>query len=303
MTLLMSFITAASPKAPLTAIIDTGASLELKDLKAKLWQNPREIPNNKIDDDGNGLIDDVSGWNFAANTPDISDKNGHGSHITSLIIPQATPGTLMILKYYDETKTPLENFKNCLAAFRYAIAQGAQIINFSGGGYGFNPEEHNLLRMAEASGVLIISAAGNDGLNNDRTPFYPASYSLKNILSVGSKSNGGDPSAFSNFGLQTVHLYYPGERVSGRDAKNNWTKMSGTSQATALATAEILRAQRKFSISLEFFPDKVKMIAVSNKKIIPEKLASLKNSNQSVFGFPIGNINSSKSASTRLSLK
>jgi subtilisin family serine protease len=100
---------------PIVAVIDTGIDLNHPDLKASLWINPKEIPNNNIDDDGNGYADDIHGWNFSKNNNDLSDSVGHGSHIAGIIASSGREGgiapcaRIMILKYYDAKASPQQN--------------------------------------------------------------------------------------------------------------------------------------------------------------------------------------------------
>jgi thermitase len=239
---------------PIVAVIDTGIDLNHPDLKASLWINPKEIPNNNVDDDGNGYADDIHGWNFSKNNNDISDSVGHGSHIAGIIASQSRGGALgfsgiapcarlMILKYYDAKASPQQNLIHTLEALAYAIRMKAEIINYSGGGPGKNPMEESLIREASEKNILLVAAAGNEGWNTDVTPFYPASYGLPNIFAVTAVSNTGLLPYYGNFGKKSVNIAAPGDGIYstvpasfGSGSASPYGEMSGTSQATAFVT-------------------------------------------------------------------
>lgn len=246
-----------SPSSPvLIAVIDTGVDLSHSFLASMLWKNPGETgldaagkskSTNGKDDDQNGFIDDVHGWNFVTETADVSDHHGHGTHVSGIIasvdsgsFPPAEPSgrvQLMILKYYDETASPAETLKNSTRALDYAIRNGAQIINYSGGGLRPHPEEREALRRAEAADVLVVAAAGNEGANTDLTGYFPANYELSNILSVGALNDNSQLIASSNFGERNVDLAAPGEDIPSSLPMKRFGLMTGTSQATAFASA------------------------------------------------------------------
>ncbi len=238
------------------AVVDTGIDIKHPALKDQLWTNPGEIPDNGIDDDHNGFIDDVHGWNFVKNNDDLTDTQGHGTHIAGLIAarsPQfsgvAPDAKLMILKYYDPALTSVQNLKNEIAAFQYAIKMKSNIINFSGGGPGGNSEEERILRLAERNQILVVAAAGNDGVDTDRFPYYPANYPLNNIISVTATDSMRQMTSFSNYGLHTTHIAAPGENIRSTAVGGGYIELSGTSQATAIVSglAALLVAQKKMN--------------------------------------------------------
>jgi thermitase len=229
---------------PLVAIIDTGVDQRHSALNGKLWINPGESgidssgqnrATNRIDDDGNGFIDDVNGWNFISGTPAFEDQNGHGTHIAGIISTIAPKARLMILKYYDP-----QNQKNNLAmtikAIRYAIKMKADVINFSGGGFGKSRQEEQALADAERAGILVVAAAGNEGLNSDFKGYYPADYDLANIISVASLNKNLNLLPSSNYGKKTVDLAAPGGEIISSLPGNLEGEMTGTSQATAFVS-------------------------------------------------------------------
>lgn len=246
------------------AVIDTGADLKTPGLRDALWVNSgetgidpkgRDKRSNGVDDDGNGHVDDVHGWNFAAGNSDLSDSNGHGTHVATLIAARpaeaalegVAPGAkLMILKYYDAGSTPAANLAALLRALRYANRMGARIINYSGGGPQSSAEELEILRESGRRGILVVAAAGNEGTSTKDRPFYPASYPLDNILSVGGHDPSGRRVPSSNFGAENVDIMAPGHQILSSLPGGGTGLMTGTSQATAFASgaAALLWAQR-----------------------------------------------------------
>ena len=184
------------------AVIDTGIYKEHPCLKRNLWRNKKEIPGNKIDDDGNGFVDDIHGWNFVNNNNNIQDRHGHGTHIAGIIaatgkttgtpdcwmIGVAPNVTLMTLKYFDSGNQK-NNVKNTIKSIKYAVQNGAAIINYSGGGPGFNQDEQTAIAKAADKGIIFISASGNESSEIGKDKYYPASYNLPNIISLNSKDD------------------------------------------------------------------------------------------------------------------
>ncbi|HMN67125.1 MAG TPA: S8 family peptidase [Bdellovibrionales bacterium] len=232
----------------IVAVIDTGCDASHPDLRGNLWTNPGESgldengnskATNGVDDDGNGLADDIHGWNFVDSSPDLMDEHGHGTHIAGIVAGRrgVAPGvSLMILKYYDPKNTGVDNLKFTVAAIRYAVRNGAQIINYSGGGVMKSAEEEAALGFAAQKGVLVVAAAGNDGMNSDFMHFYPAGYDLPNILSVGATDRADRPLPISNYGIQTVDVAAPGKNIYSTLPNGQHGYMTGTSQATAFVT-------------------------------------------------------------------
>ena len=214
------------------AVCDTGIHVQHPCLKKSLWVNKGEIPGNKIDDDGNGYTDDVHGWNFVDNNPDIQDRHGHGTHISGIIAAtgktKAAAGCrmrgvaprvkIMTLKYYDETgDNNVENTEKCI---NYAVQNGAHIINYSGGGPGENLGEKGSISKANDKGILFIAASGNESEEIEKQKYYPASYNLPNIISVNSKNPKGEILKSSNWvkmdwrKKEKIHNQTaPGERI------------------------------------------------------------------------------------------
>jgi thermitase len=265
-------------KKIVVAIIDTGADMKHEDLAKNYWKNPGETgldengqnkATNKIDDDRNGFVDDVNGWNFVSNNHDLSDNHGHGTHIAGIIGAEAGNGkgiagispqvSLMVLKYYDP-KVSTDNLKNTIQAINYAVKMKANIINYSGGGTEFSKEEKEAIEEARKNGILFVAAAGNERSNSDYHKYYPADYGLSNIISVTAVDPATEVLASSNYGVETVDIAAPGQNILSCLPNNSYGYMTGTSQATAFVTgaAVLVMANRE-----NFTPDDVKKYILS----------------------------------------
>ncbi len=239
----------------IVAVIDTGVDEYHEDLKTNLWVNPGESgldasgkdkATNGIDDDSNGFIDDVHGWNFVSNNNRLTDNHGHGTHIAGIIGAEAenkkgisgiSPKvSLMILKYFDPKVPNTDNLKNTVASIHYAIKMGAHIINYSGGGTDYSQEENDAVALADKKGILFVAAAGNERSNSDQYHYYPADYKLKNIISVTAIDPTTEVLASSNYGTETVDIAAPGQNILSCLPNNSYGLMTGTSQATAFVS-------------------------------------------------------------------
>lgn len=247
------------------AIVDTGIDPLHPDIAQNLWRNPgetgldskgRDKATNGIDDDGNGFIDDVHGWNFVHGNNFIQDNHGHGTHIAGIIGAEGGNGigitgvapkvSLMVLKYFDP-KSSSDNLINTIKAFDYAVKMNAHVINYSGGGLQYSRDEFLALKRAEQKGILVVAAAGNERSNSDFNKYYPADYDLDNIISV----TALDPSlrvlSSSNYGVKTVHIAAPGENIYSTWPGGGYQTQTGTSQATAFVSgvAALLMAHNR----------------------------------------------------------
>jgi len=228
------------------AIIDTGIDYNHPDLAQNIWINTKEIPNNNIDDDGNGYIDDYMGWNFVSNNNDPMDDVGHGTHVSGIIGAKGNNSLgvvgvcwnirLMALKAGN--KYGLQE-ANIVKAIDYAWKNGAKISNNSYGSYRYSQAIFDAISRANNSGHLFVAAAGNERNDNDKNPAYPASYKIPNIISVLATDDNDDIAGYSNYGATSVHVGAPG----GADDSNmerwiwstlpasNYGYMCGTSMA------------------------------------------------------------------------
>lgn len=248
------------------AIIDTGVDVRHHDLNANIWKNPGETGTDKngkpketngIDDDGNGFVDDINGWDFATSSPRVVDSHGHGTHIAGIIGAVGGNGigvvgvcpkvSLMVLKYYDPNAKGNDNLKNTIRAIKYAVDNGAHIINYSGGGTEPNDDEFKAIQYAREKGVLVVAAAGNEKSNSDLAPYYPADYNLDNIISVTAIDSYARVLNSSNYGTKSVHIAAPGKDIYSTLPGNQGGTMTGTSQATAFVSgvAALILAHNK----------------------------------------------------------
>lgn len=219
------------------AVLDTGLDYNHPDLAQNVWSNPGEIPGNGIDDDKNGLIDDVRGWDFINNTNDPMDDEGHGTAVSGLIGAVGNNGKgiaglmftakLMPLKVMDFTGSG--DVGAVISAIQYAMQKGANIANCS---FGFTGKPSKALQdaIAGAPNILFSCASGNEKSNDDASPEFPASYDNANIISVASTGKSDQLSSFSNFGAGSVDLAAPGEDIFSTEIIRDGVFADGFSQ-------------------------------------------------------------------------
>ncbi len=232
------------------ALIDTGVDITHSELSGSIWINQDEIPGDGIDNDGNGYIDDVYGWNFYDNNALVftgSDDN-HGTHSAGTIAAArdgiGTVGIcdpayvkIMVLKTLG-TSSGIGRVSSVIKAIQYAKANGASICNLS---FGTTKYSEELYQAIKASGMLFVVAAGNGdssgkGYSIDEQPVYPASFELDNIISVANLRFDGQLDTGSNYGVKSVDLAAPGNYILSTIAGNDYTYMSGTSMAAPMVT-------------------------------------------------------------------
>ena len=231
------------------AVIDTGVDIQHEDLKTNLWTNPKEIPNNGIDDDQNGFVDDVHGYNFVENKGDPSPTGSfpgwdHGTHVAGLAAASLDNGTggagvmgehvkIMALNVFGKAANVFPEALD--AAIRYAADNGAHVINLSLGSLAKNDTDLAAIEYAIGKGVVILAAAGNSGGNS---LFYPASFSqnLDGLLSVASiDAMTLEISSFSNYGPNFVQIAAPGSNgILSTLPQNNYGLKEGTSMASPI---------------------------------------------------------------------
>ena len=220
-------------KSIIVAVIDTGIDYLHDDLKDNLWVNAREVPFNGIDEDGNGFVDDVHGYDFVWNDSDPFDDNQHGTHVAGTIGAKGNNGvgtvgvcwnvSLMALKTFDENGNA--TVADAIAAITYAVENGARIINAS-----WTLEERSraleeAAQFAADAGVLIVAAAGN---NHTDAPYYPAAF--ESVVAVAATDARDVRADFSNFGPH-VDVAAPGANILSTLPENSYGLLSGTSMA------------------------------------------------------------------------
>lgn len=222
-------------------VVDSGIDYMHEDLREQMWVNPHETPNNGIDDDGNGYVDDIHGANFIREDGDPMDDNMHGTHCSGTIAGIGNNGIgvtgvawrgvrLMALKFLDAAGSGRTS--DAIKAIDYAIAHGAKILSNSWGGGGSSSALRAAIERADSAGVFFLAAAGNEGTDNDQEPHYPAGYEAGNVVAVASTTVGGELSSFSCYGRRTVHVAAPGSDIYSTIPGNRYEKLSGTSMAT-----------------------------------------------------------------------
>ncbi len=227
----------------IVAILDTGVHLEHPDLRKALWTNPGEIPNNGIDDDGNGKVDDVHGWHFYQNCSTgpcipyenriIQDDNGHGTHVTGIAAAETDNGIgiagvswgaqAMIVKVLDQHGDGY--YSDVAAGIVYATDNGAQVINLSLGGEQSSQLLQDAVNYAYQRGVLVVAASGNDG----GSVLHPAA--CENVVAVAATDRDDQRPGYSNRGPE-VDIAAPGHNiVSTWPWLNGYYYKRGTSMA------------------------------------------------------------------------
>jgi subtilisin-like proprotein convertase family protein len=219
-----------------TAVIDTGVDYRHQDLAANIWSNTDEVADNGIDDDRNGYVDDVRGWDFANNDKDPMDDNGHGTHVAGTIGAVGNNGIgvsgvawsskIMPLKFLDRNGSGA--LSDAIEAISYARVNGAKIINASWGGGGFSGALQSAITQFQSAGGIFVAAAGNESSNNVTTHAYPANYT--NVISVGASTRNDTLASFSNYGTN-VQIVAPGQSILSTLPNNSYGSLSGTSMA------------------------------------------------------------------------
>ena len=222
---------------PIIAVIDTGIDYRHPDLAKNLWVNPGEIAGNGKDDDGNGVIDDVFGYNAFDNSGDPLDGNGHGTHCAGTIgavgnnnlgvVGVNHQAQMMAVKIFNDKGET--NAAAILRGIEYATKNGATITSNSWGGGPYSQAQRDAFA---ASPALHIMAAGNNGGDNDKKPNYPSNYELDNNLAVAASDRRDKKASFSQFGKTTVDLAAPGVDIYSTLPNNRYGSLSGTSMAT-----------------------------------------------------------------------
>lgn len=232
------------------AVLDSGMHALHSDLAPNLWTNPGEIAGNGLDDDNNGFVDDVHGWDFSANNAATIDNDGHGTHVCGTIGAVGNNGQGVTGVNWQIRLLPLRvgdgTFPDSalINALRYLVTlrnRGINLvaINASLGGGGFNSLFRQEISSAGAAGMVLVAAAGNDGTNNDVSPVYPASYDVDSIIAVAAIHQGNGRSTFSNFGVNTVDLAAPGTGIYSTVRTGTYGYLSGTSMAAPHVTGAV----------------------------------------------------------------
>eukprot|EP00438_Fugacium_kawagutii_P007973 Skav221218 [mRNA] locus=scaffold2467:218170:224000:- [translate_table: standard] len=222
----------------IVAVIDTGVDYNHEDLRNQMWRNPGEIPGDGIDNDGNGYVDDVYGYDFYGNDGDPMDTEGHGTHCAGTIgaeggnsmgvVGVTWKPQIMALRFLGPFGG---STSGAIQSINYAVQMGAHFTSNSWGGGGYSGALVAAIQAAEEANQVFIVAAGNDGQDLEVSPGYPCSYNLPNMICVASTDSGNDMSSFSNWGINVVHIAAPGSRILSTYLQNGYASLSGTSMA------------------------------------------------------------------------
>ena len=233
----------------IVALVDTGVRCTHEDLAANLWVNPGEIPGNGMDDDGDGIIDDVHGINAANESGDPIDLDGHGTAVAGILAAVGNNGMggvgvawrvrIMACRYTDDSGNGA--ISDVLECFNYARQKGAHIINASFVVPTWSPSLNDAVGECQGAGIIVVAAAGNSANDSDVYPYFPAGYNWENIVAVAATTRTDELAAFSNFGATSVDLAAPGSEIyttgSGSDSAYGW--VSGTSFATPMVAGAL----------------------------------------------------------------
>jgi subtilisin family serine protease len=241
----------------IVAVIDTGVRYTHEDLAPNIWTNQREIAGNKLDDDGNGYIDDLHGINAITGSGDPMDDCGHGTHIAGIIGAAGNNGRgivgvawqVQILPCKFMKSTGEGAYSDAIECIEYARKAGAQIINASWGGPQYSAALQKAVATAQAAGIIFVTAAGNTASNNDKTPFYPACFGLDNIVAVAATTRADLlASDYSNYGGASVQVAAPGTGIYSTwySSDEAYASLNGTSMAAAYVSGILALVQARF---------------------------------------------------------
>jgi thermitase len=239
-------------KDVIVAVTDTGVDYSHPDIKDNMWVNKREVPGNGVDDDNNGFVDDIYGYDFNGNDADPKDETGsqnpgHGTHCAGIlgavgdnsrgISGMSQKVSIMASRFLGADGSG--DLMGAVKSIDYATANGAHVISASwGAGVSANDAQPitEAIGRANDKGVIFVAAASNDGKNNDGYEVYPANTPLPNVITVAASGNGDTKPSWSNYGQAKVSLSAPGENIYSTLPSDKYGNLSGTSMATPLVS-------------------------------------------------------------------
>ncbi|MCK8044934.1 S8 family serine peptidase [Shewanella sp. 1CM18E] len=256
-------------------VIDTGVDYNHPDLQANMWTNPNEIPGNGIDDDANGVIDDIHGFNANNNSGDPMDDNGHGTHVAGTIGASGNNGVGVVGVNWDVSIVGCQflnasgsgSTEGAIACIDYMtdlkVNHGVDIkaTNNSWGGGGFSQALKDAIESGGDAGILFVAAAGNGAYDNDASASYPASYDSDAVMAIASTDRNDAMSGFSQWGLTSVDMGAPGSAILSTTPGNTYSTFSGTSMATPHVAGA---AALVWSINPDLSPTEMKQLLMDS---------------------------------------
>ena len=225
-------------------VIDSGIDYKHPDLAGNIWVNPGEIAGNRKDDDGNGYVDDIHGWDFINNDKDPMDDNGHGTHVAGTIAAAGNNSVgvvgvnwnakVMALKFLGANGSG--PWSAAIAAINYVTNMNSRGVNIkvtnnSYTGWSESQGLYDAIKRNGEAGMMFVAAAGNYGENLDGGGTFPAAYDLPNIISVAATDHNDGLATFSNYGTVHVDLAAPGVSILSTLPGNTYGAKNGTSMA------------------------------------------------------------------------
>lgn len=255
------------------AVIDTGMDMDHPDLAGNLWINAVEIPGDGTDNDGNGYVDDINGWDFVNEDDDPEDGDGHGTHCAGTVGAVGNNANQVAGVCWTVSIMPLRVGNSdglfdsdIVDGIRYAARNGAKVLSNSYGGTGFSQTVYDAIEYANTQGSIFVAAAGNDSSDNDLLPQYPASYELPNVIAVAATDENDNLASFSNYGVDSVDLAAPGVNILSTYLNGQTETLQGTSMACPhVAGAMALLA----SIDEDIVPAEAKQVLLDSVDEIP----------------------------------
>ena len=242
------------------ASFDTGIDYRHEDLADNVWRNPREVPGNGIDDDGNGFADDIYGVDVYYGDSDPLDIDGHGTHTSGTLGAIGNNGVGIAGVTWDVQIMSIKSLSDAGVGSSAAAIQGLKYMSLMKREFGvnivasnhswFSANRSQALEDAIAEsidlGITFVAAAGNFASNNDLARWYPASYPLDGIIAVAATDHEDELASFSNYGSRTVDLAAPGEAIYSTLPGNEYGLLNGTSMATPHVTGAVALLKSRF---------------------------------------------------------